>query len=44
VPQAFILTAIVISFGVTAFMLILVHRTHQEVGSDDLDDMRTTDT
>ena len=44
VPQAFILTAIVISFGVTAFTLVLVHRTHQEVGTDDLDDMRTTDT
>ena len=44
VPQALILTAIVISFGVTAFMLVLVHRTHQEVGSDDIDDLRTTDT
>lgn len=43
-PQALILTAIVISFGVTAFMLVLVHRTHQEIGTDDLDDLRTTDT
>ncbi|MBI4465740.1 MAG: Na+/H+ antiporter subunit C [Acidobacteria bacterium] len=43
-PQALILTAIVISFGVLAFALVLVHRTHQTVGSDDLDDMKTTDT
>lgn len=43
-PQALILTAIVIGFGVLAFALVLVHRTHQEVGSDDLDDMKTTDT
>ena len=44
VPQALILTAIVISFGVTAFMLVLVERTHHEVDTDDLDDLRTTDT
>ena len=43
-PQALILTAIVISFGVTAFTLSLVHRAYQVVGTDDLDDMRTTDT
>jgi multicomponent Na+:H+ antiporter subunit C len=43
-PQALILTAIVISFGVLAFALVLVHRAHQVVGTDDLDDMRTTDT
>lgn len=42
-PQALILTAIVISFGVLAFVLALVHRTHQSVGTDDLDQMRTTD-
>lgn len=39
-PQALILTAIVISFGVTAFMLALVYRTYQELGTDDLDQMR----
>lgn len=44
VPQALILTAIVISFAVTAFALVLVHRTYQTVGTDDLDKMRTTDT
>jgi multicomponent Na+:H+ antiporter subunit C len=43
-PQALILTAIVISFGVLAFGLVLFHRAYQEVGSDDLDDMRATDT
>jgi multicomponent Na+:H+ antiporter subunit C len=44
VPQALILTAIVIGFGVLAFALVLVHRAHQLVSTDDLDDMRTTDT
>ena len=36
-PQALILTAIVISFGVLAFTLTLIHRTHQIIGSDDSD-------
>jgi len=43
-PQALVLTAIVISFGVLAFALVLVHRTHQMLGTDDIDDMKTTDT
>lgn len=43
-PQALILTAIVIGFGVMAFALVLVHRAYQTVGTDDLDDMRSTDT
>ena len=38
--QALILTAIVISFGVIAFFLVLVYRTHEEGGSDDVDDLR----
>jgi multicomponent Na+:H+ antiporter subunit C len=42
-PQALILTAIVISFGVLAFALVLVHRAYQTVGTDDVDAMRTTD-
>jgi multicomponent Na+:H+ antiporter subunit C len=42
-PQALILTAIVINFGLTAFMLVLAHRTHQAVGTDDLDRMRASD-
>lgn len=42
-PQALILTAIVISFGITAFVLALAYRADQAVGSDDLDDMTATD-
>ncbi len=42
-PQALILTAIVISFGVLAFALVLIHRTHETVGTDDLDEMKATD-
>lgn len=37
VPQALILTAIVIGFGVLAFSLVLARRVHQSVGSDDID-------
>lgn len=37
VPQSLILTAIVIGFGVLAFSLVLSHRIHQSVGSDDID-------
>jgi multicomponent Na+:H+ antiporter subunit C len=43
-PQALILTAIVIGFGVLAFALALVQRTYEAVGSDDLDQIRSTDT
>lgn len=43
-PQALILTAIVISFAVLAFAMVLVHRAYQTVGTDDLDKMRKTDT
>lgn len=39
-PQALILTAIVISFAVTAFLLVLAYRTYQEMGSDDLHELR----
>lgn len=42
-PQALILTAIVISFGVQAFALVLVKRVYQTQGSGDLDQMRMTD-
>jgi multicomponent Na+:H+ antiporter subunit C len=37
VPQALILTAIVIGFGVLAFSLVLAHRVHHSAGSDDID-------
>ena len=36
VPQALILTAIVISFGLLAFTLILIHRANEQLGTDDL--------
>ena len=42
-PQALILTAIVITFGVQAFALVLVYKVFQAVGSDDPDDMTLTD-
>lgn len=42
-PQALILTAIVIGFGLQAFAIILFKRAYQTVGTDDLDDMNTTD-
>lgn len=38
-PQALILTAIVIGFGVLAFALALVHRTHESVGTDSIEDL-----
>jgi multicomponent Na+:H+ antiporter subunit C len=37
VPQALILTAIVIGFGVLAFSLVLAHRVHHSTASDDID-------
>lgn len=37
VPQALILTAIVIGFGVLAFALVLAHRVHHSVDTDDID-------
>ncbi len=42
-PQALILTAIVISFGVTAFALVLVYRAHQAASTDDWDEMRSSE-
>lgn len=43
-PQALILTAIVIGFGVLAFAVVLIHRAYEVVGEDDMDQMRSTDT
>lgn len=42
-PQALILTAIVIGFGVTAFALVLVYRVYTTLGTDDLNRMRDVD-
>lgn len=43
-PQAMILTAIVIGFGLLAFAVVLAYRAYETVGTDDLDEMRATDT
>lgn len=43
VPQALILTAIVIGFAVLAFALVLAYRTYQTAQTDDLDDLTSTD-
>jgi multicomponent Na+:H+ antiporter subunit C len=42
-PQALILTAIVISFGLTAFTILLVYRTHKAMGTDDPEALVNTD-
>lgn len=42
-PQALILTSIVISFGVTAFLLVLAYRAYQELGTDDMEKLRGMD-
>ena len=39
VPQALVLTAIVIGFGLLAFSLVLAHRVHATTGTDDVDDL-----
>lgn len=43
-PQALILTAIVIAFGVTAFFLVLAYRAYQELETDDTTLMKGSDT
>jgi multicomponent Na+:H+ antiporter subunit C len=42
-PQALILTAIVISFSFFAFVLVLAYRAYQEIGVDDTMDMRISE-
>lgn len=42
-PQALVLTAIVIGFGVLAFFITLAYRAYREVGTDDLHEMVSTD-
>lgn len=41
VPQALILTAIVISFGLTSFAIVLLKRVYALLGTDDLDNLNT---
>jgi multicomponent Na+:H+ antiporter subunit C len=42
-PQALILTAIVISFGISAFLLVLILRTYAVLGTDDMNQLRNTE-
>lgn len=42
-PQALILTAIVISFALTALFLVLGYRAYIELGTDDLEKLRGQD-
>jgi multicomponent Na+:H+ antiporter subunit C len=43
VPQALVLTAIVISFAITAFAAVLVKRVVKTLGTDDSDALRITE-
>ncbi|MGM0616484.1 MAG: Na+/H+ antiporter subunit C, partial [Pseudomonadota bacterium] len=43
-PQAVVLTAIVIAFSVLAFAVVLIRRAYEVVKADDLDKMKETDT
>jgi multicomponent Na+:H+ antiporter subunit C len=43
VPQALILTAIVISFGLQAFAITLLKRVYAVTGTDDLDELNIKD-
>jgi multicomponent Na+:H+ antiporter subunit C len=42
-PQALILTAIVISFSFLAFLLVLTYRAYQDLGTDDTGEMRAAE-
>ena len=42
-PQAMVLTALVIGLGLVAFLLILVFRAHEAVGSDDINNFDSTE-
>lgn len=43
VPQSLILTAIVISFGLTAFAIVLLNKVYSTTGTDDLDSLNVQD-
>jgi multicomponent Na+:H+ antiporter subunit C len=42
-PQALILTAIVIGFGTQAFAIVLIKRVYQAVDTDDIDKIKAAD-
>ncbi|WP_224242825.1 Na+/H+ antiporter subunit C [Hyalangium gracile] len=41
--QALVLTAIVISFGLLVFMVVLLYRAHQSIRFSELDELRNTE-
>ncbi len=41
--SALVLTAIVISFGIASYTIVLIKRAFQDVGTDDLNEYTTTD-
>jgi len=43
VPQALLLTAIVIGFGIQAFTIVLIRRVYQTFKSNNLDDLRNAE-
>ncbi len=43
IPEALILTAIVIGFGVQAFAMVLIRRIYETTGTEDLNLLRSTD-
>lgn len=43
IPQALILTAIVIGFGLLIFFMVLAYRLYRERSSTDMDDMQSSD-
>lgn len=40
VPQALILTSIVISFGVTSLFFVLAYKAYQRLGTDNMEELR----
>ncbi|MFP4366196.1 MAG: Na+/H+ antiporter subunit C [Bacteroidales bacterium] len=42
-PQALILTAIVIGFGIQAFAIVLLQRVYKTSGTSDIDELNNTD-
>ncbi len=39
-PQALLLTALVIGFGITAYTLVLIYQFYKTTGTDDLDELK----
>ena len=43
IPQAFILTAIVIGFGIQAFAIVLLRKVYKKTGTANMDELNLTD-